>query len=128
MRAGQVLQDLLAPCLALLETRLVQRLLGALDAWVASRQVVLMELARQYQGAMRVAAPLKPLDRLLSKRIRHSGRAGDSRRDPESTSSRRSTLMARKWIPDRRCARSGMTASRAGMRQSEGPGPGSEPG
>lgn len=66
MRAGQVLQDLLAPCLALLDTRLVRRLLGALDALVASRQVVLMELARQYPGAMRVAAPLKALDRLLS--------------------------------------------------------------
>lgn len=66
MRAGQVLQGLIAECLARLDARLVRRLLGAIDALVASRQVVLMELARQYPGAPRVAAPLKALDRLLS--------------------------------------------------------------
>lgn len=66
MRAGQVLQDLLAPWLARLDIRLVRRLLGALDALMASCQLVLMEVARQYPGAMCVAAPLKALDRLLS--------------------------------------------------------------
>lgn len=66
MRAGEVLQQLLAPCWAALDQRLVRRLLGAIDALVASRQVVLMELARQYPGAARISAPLKALDRLLS--------------------------------------------------------------
>lgn len=46
--------------------RRVRRLLVAVEALVAARQVVLMELARQYPGARWVAAPLKALDRLLS--------------------------------------------------------------
>jgi hypothetical protein len=66
MRAAQVLHQLLAPCWDVLDARLVRRLLGAVEALVASRQLVLMELARQFPGALRVAAPLKALDRLLS--------------------------------------------------------------
>lgn len=61
---------------SLLDRRLVRRLLGAVDALVASRQLVLMELARQYPGAMRVAAPLKALDRLLSNPRLQRVRAG----------------------------------------------------
>lgn len=66
MRARKVLQGLMGECLATLDLRIARWLLGAVDALVASRQAVLMELARQYPGAKRVAAPLKALDRLLS--------------------------------------------------------------
>ncbi len=68
MRAGQVLQTLLAGCWSQLDQRLVRRLLGGIEAMVAGRQVVLMEMARQYPGATHVGAPLKALDRLLSNR------------------------------------------------------------
>lgn len=44
----------------------MRRLLGVIAALVASHQLVLMELAHQFLGATRVAAPLKALDRLLS--------------------------------------------------------------
>ena len=77
MRAGRVLQELLASCWASLDQRLVRRVLGAIEAMVDARQVVLMELARQYPGATHTAAPLKALDRLLSNprvqapRVRH---------------------------------------------------------
>ena len=47
MRAGRVLQELLASCWASLDQRLVRRVLGAIEAMVDARQVVLMELARQ---------------------------------------------------------------------------------
>ncbi|MHB8310701.1 hypothetical protein [Metallibacterium sp.] len=67
MRAGEVLRNVLAPAEVRLDARL-RRLCGAVEALVRSRQVVLMELARQYPDAARVAAPLKALDRLLSKR------------------------------------------------------------
>ena len=66
MRAGQVLQTLLADCWAGLDKRLVRRLLGGIEAMIAGRQVVLMERARQYPGATHARAPLKALDRLLS--------------------------------------------------------------
>lgn len=65
MRASEVLQNLVGSLWAL-DARLVRRVLGAVDALVACRQVVLMELARQYPGASHVSAPLKALDRLLS--------------------------------------------------------------
>ncbi|MHB1617696.1 MAG: hypothetical protein ACYCOY_10370 [Metallibacterium sp.] len=68
MRAGEVLRNVLAPAEVRLGARLWRRLCGAVEALVRSRQVVLMELARQYPDAARVAAPLKALDRLLSKR------------------------------------------------------------
>ena len=67
MRASEVLQRWMGESLqTLLDRRLVRRLVGAVDALVASGQLVLMELARQYPEATRVAAPLKALDRLLS--------------------------------------------------------------
>ena len=65
MRASEVLQRWLGDSWKL-DARLLRRVLGAVDALVASRQAVLMELARQYPGATRVSAPLKALDRLLS--------------------------------------------------------------
>ena len=68
MRAGEVLHNVLAPAGVRLDARLWRHLCGAVEALVRSRQVVLMELARQYPGAARVAAPLKALDRLLSNR------------------------------------------------------------
>lgn len=68
MRAGEVLHNVLAPAGVRLDARLWRRLYGAVEALVRSRQVVLMELARQYPEATRVAAPLKALDRLLSNR------------------------------------------------------------
>jgi len=68
MRAGEVLHNVLAPAGVRLDARLWRRLCGAVEVLVRSRQVVLIELARQYPGATRVAAPLKALDRLLSNR------------------------------------------------------------
>ena len=68
MRAGEVLQTLLAQCWSQLDKRLVRRLLGGIEAMVAGRQVVLMEMARQYPDATHAGAPLKALDRLLSNR------------------------------------------------------------
>jgi hypothetical protein len=68
MRTSEVLHKMLAPTEVRLDARLWRRLCGAVEALVRSRQVVLMELARQYPGAARVAAPLKALDRLLSNR------------------------------------------------------------
>ena len=65
---GQVLQTLLAECWSQLDKRLVRRLLGGIEAMSAGRQVVLMEMARQYPGATHASAPLKALDRLLSNR------------------------------------------------------------
>lgn len=44
----------------------VQVLLGAVQALLSSRRLVLMELARAWPGAEKVRAPLKRLDRLLS--------------------------------------------------------------
>lgn len=67
MRASEVLQMMLVDAWSrVLDARVVRRLKGAVDALMCSRQLVLMELARQYPGAIRVSAPLKALDRLLS--------------------------------------------------------------
>lgn len=74
MRASEVLQGWMGQSLAVLDARVVRRLLGAVDAMIASRQAVLMELARQFPGALRVAAPLKALDRLLSNPRLHCAR------------------------------------------------------
>jgi hypothetical protein len=46
----------------------VQVLLGAVQALLTSRRLVLMELARAWPGAEKVRAPLKRVDRLLSNR------------------------------------------------------------
>lgn len=65
MHAQRVLQKLFGAALSLLDARNARNLLTAVDACLAGRRLVMMELARHWPGAMRVAAPLKRLDRLL---------------------------------------------------------------
>lgn len=64
--ATQVLQKCLSSAFAGMHLKRVHALLGAVSALLASRRLVLMELARSWPGATRVRAPLKKLDRLLS--------------------------------------------------------------
>lgn len=65
MHAREVLQKLLHPALSKLDRRNAGNLLSAVQACLAGRRLVQMELARHWPGALRVAAPLKRLDRLL---------------------------------------------------------------
>ena len=66
MHASQILPTCLSPALDAMHKDRVQSLLGAVDALLQGRRLVLMELARSYPGATRVRAPLKRIDRLLS--------------------------------------------------------------
>jgi hypothetical protein len=66
MHASSVLQKCLSDVLTRMHAMRVQVLLGAVQALLASRRLVLMELARAWPGAEKVRAPLKRLDRLLS--------------------------------------------------------------
>ena len=75
MHATGVLQKLLAPALGHLDRRNAANLLGAVDACLRGRRLVLMELARHRHGAVRVWPPLKRLDRLLSNRSVQAQRA-----------------------------------------------------
>lgn len=68
MHAATVLQAVLAPVFACADKRNVFNLIKASCACLARRRLTLMELARHWPGALRVAAPLKCLDRLLSNR------------------------------------------------------------
>ncbi len=74
MHAASVLQKCLSDALASMDRRRVRTLLGAVCALLSGRRLVLMELARQWPGAMRVWAPLKRIDRLLSNRHLHGER------------------------------------------------------
>jgi hypothetical protein len=51
-----------------MHTYRARALLGAVQALLTGRRLILMDLARSWPGAMRVRAPLKRLDRLLSNR------------------------------------------------------------
>lgn len=66
MHARSVLYKQLADALDRLDRRNVRTLLAAVEACLRGRRLVLMELARQWPGALKVWAPLKRLDRLLS--------------------------------------------------------------
>ena len=66
MHAHSVLQKCLSDVLMRMHAMRVQVLLGAVHALLASRRLVLMELARAWPGAETIRAPLKRVDRLLS--------------------------------------------------------------
>jgi hypothetical protein len=68
MHAMRVLRSCLASALDRMHARRCAALLGAVRALIAGRRLTLMELARSWPGAIRVAAPLKKLDRLLGNR------------------------------------------------------------
>jgi hypothetical protein len=68
MHAVRILQKSLSSAFELMHAARVQTLLGAVDALLRGRRLVLMDLARSWRGATRVRAPLKRLDRLLSNR------------------------------------------------------------
>lgn len=74
MHTQRVLQKLFGAALSLLDARTARNLLTAVDACLAGRRLVMMELARHWPGAMRVAAPLKRLDRLLGNAQVHAAR------------------------------------------------------
>lgn len=73
MRAAEVVHKWIGSRLsAVLDVRLVRRVVNAAEALVTGRRLILMELARQSPGARRVAVPLKALDRLLSNTSVHA--------------------------------------------------------
>ena len=65
MHAVKVLRSCLGPVFACMHARRCAVLLDAVRALVVGRHLTLMELARSWPDSLRVAAPLKKLDRLL---------------------------------------------------------------
>lgn len=74
MRALEVLQKCLASPFSSMHALRRQSLLLSVEALVAGRRLVLMDLARHWPGAVRVKAPLKRLDRLLGNDRLHAER------------------------------------------------------
>src|SRR5687767_3914214 len=72
--AGRVLQKCLPNVIGSMHAVRVRALCNAVQALLASRRLVLMDMARAWPGAERVRAPLKCLDRLLSNRHLHAQR------------------------------------------------------
>lgn len=68
MHAVRVLRNCLGVVLGRMHALRCAALLGAVRALIAGRRLTLMELARSWPDALRVAAPLKRLDRLLGNR------------------------------------------------------------
>ena len=66
--AVAIVQQIFRPVSAQLDMRNARNVMSAVQALIASRRLVLMELARHWPGAERVVAPLKRLDRLLGNR------------------------------------------------------------
>ena len=66
MHAIGILQTSLDHAFATMHAARVNVLLGAVAALLYGRRLVLMDLARSWPGAVKVRAPLKRLDRLLS--------------------------------------------------------------
>ncbi len=66
MRAGQVLQRCLGGALGGMHALRREVLMKAVDALVGGRRLTLMDVARSWPDALRVRAPLKAFDRLLS--------------------------------------------------------------
>jgi hypothetical protein len=65
MHAAQVLRRCLSKALDFIHRRRLVVLLGAVHALIEGQRLTLMDLARSWPDAERVAAPLKKLDRLL---------------------------------------------------------------
>lgn len=72
MRATEVLQRCLADALEPMHALRERVLLKAVEALAAGWRLTLIDLARRWPGAVRVRAPLKALDRLLSNRRLHA--------------------------------------------------------
>lgn len=66
MHAAEVLQKCLPSVFQSMHAIRARAVLGAVQALILGRRLILMELARSWPGAARVRAPLKCLDRLLS--------------------------------------------------------------
>lgn len=74
MRASEVLQRCLTTALSTMHALRARTLLLAVEALLAGRRLVLIDLARSWPGAERVRAPLKRLDRLLGNPRLHADR------------------------------------------------------
>ncbi len=74
MRAGQVLQRCLGDSLEGMHALRRNVLMKAVDALVDGRRLTLIDVARSWPDALRVRAPLKALDRLLSNPHLHAER------------------------------------------------------
>lgn len=74
MRATTVLQRCLAPTLGRMHALRRRTLLLAVEALLAGRRLVLIDLARSWPDAERIRGPLKRLDRLLGNRRLHAER------------------------------------------------------
>jgi len=68
MHAASVLQKCLPAVFHEMHVVRARALIGAVQALLLGRRLILMDLARAWPGAERVRAPLKCLDRLLSNR------------------------------------------------------------
>jgi hypothetical protein len=68
MHAASVLQKCLSVVFEEMHVVRARALVGAVQALLTGRRLILMDLARAWPGAERVRAPLKCLDRLLSNR------------------------------------------------------------
>lgn len=75
MHASAILQKCFADVFHAMHAARVEVLSTAVQALIAARRLVLMDLARAWPGAERVRAPLKRLDRLLSNSHLHRERA-----------------------------------------------------
>lgn len=76
MRASEVLQRCLSPAVSAMHALRARALLLGVEALLAGRRLVLIDLARAWPGAERVRAPLKRLDRLLGNPRLHAEREG----------------------------------------------------
>lgn len=72
--ASTVLQKCLPKVIGSMHAVRVRALCNAVQALLASRRLILMDMSRAWPGAERVRAPLKCLDRLLSNRHLHAQR------------------------------------------------------
>ena len=72
--AAAVLQKCFSPVFELMHAARASALIKAVQALLASRRLILMEMARAWPGADQVRAPLKSLDRLLSNSHLHAQR------------------------------------------------------
>lgn len=72
--AVEVLQKCLPGVFGAMHAVRARALIGAVRSLLASRRLILMDMARAWPGAERVRAPLKCLDRLLSNRHLHAQR------------------------------------------------------
>ena len=74
MRASQLLQKCLSSSLGAIHALRSRVLLRSVEALLAGRRLTLIDVARSWPGAMRVRAPLKAFDRLLSNPHLHGER------------------------------------------------------